>query len=392
MRRHVRIALTAVVTAGMLLAAAPGAGQAATGYGRDTWAQDAFPVGNARPMDAARVDGDTTWAVGSRKFGEGRQSYSRPVIFSHDDDSSEWAELPVPDGLSSVRSVTAGPAGTTWLAGSRPPAGDGIPTAWHDAGGWHVRDAPVPDGSLAAGFNALATVAVDEVWAVGWRQPADFLTFHGLIERWDGTNWHQVEPPVIDSDYWTLSDVVATGRDDIWATGAVGTPEGRPRPLLLHYDGRAWTRVQAPALDGRYGELAGLAAAGPNDVWAVGTEEIGAPAKDHGLVAHFDGHSWTRVNAGAGPGRWQAITAGPAGVAAVGTAYADGLYRPVGVQRTRGGGWKPLYLPAGDGVQGRAPVSVVSTGRGLTVVGYEPQGESESGQPLPPTPFALTRR
>jgi hypothetical protein len=381
--------LVTLSAAGTLLAGPATVQASAEGEARG-WVEQTFPAGNARLRDAARVDGNTTWAVGSRRYGEGRQSYTEPVMFSHDDGASDWREIAVPEDVPEVRTLTTGPAGSVWVAGSKPSIGaETIPTARFD-GSWHVRQAPAPAGSLAAGFTELAAVADDDVWAVGWWQPGDYLTFYGLIQHWDGTAWQRIQPPAVDSDYWTLSSVVATAADDIWAAGSVGTPEGRVRPLLLHYDGDTWTRVHAPELEGRYGEFSDLVATGPDDVWAVGTEEAGAPAEERGLIAHFDGNRWTRADTATGADRWHAASAGPSGVVVVGTRSRNGVDEPIGLTRTDTG-WHPMRLPTGDGPAGRIPVAVVTADRTLTVLGFTPQGETDSGEPLPPQPFAVSR-
>src|SRR5882757_9273240 len=189
--RVIRSTLAVLAVAGTLLVATPAQGQAAgppvrAGEAQPAdWTEEAFPAGNARLYDAARVDADTTWAVGSRAYGEGRQRYSGPVIFSRDDDSRSWTDVPVPDGYSGTSAVAADPAGNIWVAGSNSPDDKGIPTARRDATGWDVLpEAPVPEGTLSAGFAHLAPVADDDVWAAGYRQPEGILTFDAMIGHW----------------------------------------------------------------------------------------------------------------------------------------------------------------------------------------------------------------
>src|SRR5882757_136065 len=351
--RVIRSTLAVLAVAGTLLVATPAQGQAAgppvrAGEAQPAdWTEEAFPAGNARLYDAARVDADTTWAVGSRAYGEGRQRYSGPVIFSRDDDSRSWTDVPVPDGYSGTSAVAADPAGNIWVAGSNSPDDKGIPTARRDATGWDVLpEAPVPEGTLSAGFAHLAPVADDDVWAAGYRQPEGILTFDAMIEHWDGTAWRLVELPAIDSDYSTLSDVVALSADDIWAAGDMGTGDGYTRPLLLHYDGHSWTQVAAPALDGIHGGLVALAATGPNDVWAVGEEDLADPRDEHTLAAHFDGKNWTKVATGVDPGRLDSrpgqlvgVTATSAGATVIGYDYVDDgtawKYVPIAARRAQ---------------------------------------------------------
>ncbi|MEW2175184.1 hypothetical protein AB0890_02440 [Streptomyces sp. NPDC005406] len=93
-----------LAAAGMLLAAAPGQAQATerSGPGARTWVQETFPAGNANLKSAARVDAHTTWAVGSRRYGTGREGYNRPLILSREDGSARWGEQPAPEGFTGV--------------------------------------------------------------------------------------------------------------------------------------------------------------------------------------------------------------------------------------------------------------------------------------------------
>lgn len=70
----------------------------------------------------------------------------------------------------------------------------------------------------------------------------------------------------------TLAGIAAFGRDDVWAIGQSSTPH--------HFDGQSWRTYVVPgasALDTVWGT-------GPNDVWAVGST---------GRIAHWDGGAWS---------------------------------------------------------------------------------------------------
>ncbi|MGW0938269.1 hypothetical protein [Streptomyces sp. NPDC002666] len=392
--RQWKIAPAVSAAAGMLLvAAAPGQAQAVADArpAAQAWVSGTFPEGAANLQGATRVGAHTTWAVGYRRHGEGKEVYSSPLIVSKEDGSTRWRELGVPDGFYEVRTVTAGSAGTTWVTDTARDNDGGIRTARHGGTGWRTAEAPLPEGSLTGGFNALAPVAADDVWAVGWSQPADYTTYLGLIEHWDGTRWQRVRTPAVNDDYWTLNDVVASGPDDIWATGTIGTPEGHPRPLMMHYDGSEWTIASTPELSSEYGEFVDLEARGPNDVWAVGGTRTGADEKNRTAVAHFDGRGWTKLDTGAGSGRLTSVTSTPAGIVAVGYSTAGGVILPLGVRQTSTG-WKPLDIPAIDGGGRRHPVDVLSAGRKLSVVGVDTRVDAVTGESLPATPFGLTTR
>ncbi len=120
-----------------------------------------------------------------------------------------------------------------------------------------------------------------------------------------------------------LLSVWGTGSDDVWAVG--GDPDDGLGPLVLHYDGSAWTRLDSgqreldlwwvfgfeggPVFmsgaggtilsyqDGEFTEyetpgssiVFGMWGSAPDDVWAVGGNNGGGS----GFVWRFDGAAWT---------------------------------------------------------------------------------------------------
>jgi hypothetical protein len=98
--------------------------------------------------------------------------------------------------------------------------------------------------------------------------------------------------------------------------------------LILHYDGHTWVPTKTPVVGQAW--LSGVACAGPDNLWAVGTQqpENGAFGP---LILHFDGSAWAAVQP---PG-----TAAPKNLSAVialpdGTAWAAGL-TPSGFQTSQ---------------------------------------------------------
>ncbi|MEE1821333.1 hypothetical protein PUR61_03840, partial [Streptomyces sp. BE20] len=119
------------------------------------------------------------------------------------------------------------------------------------------------------------------------------------------------------------------------AVGNTAYPDDQP--VLLHYDGRDWTRVTAPAFTGLYGEYQSVAANGPDDVWVVGRAVLTDQDRGHPLVAHCDGRSWSTVAAPEGvAGKLWSVTAVPGGMAAVGWDTSGGPDRPLGLRFTHG--------------------------------------------------------
>jgi hypothetical protein len=125
-------------------------------------------------------------------------------------------------------------------------------------------------------LNDLVMISSDDVWAVGdYRNIAG--TFRGVIYHWDGEEWSHVPSPIEQISQSGLEDIVATGPDDVWAIG--GSDAG---VILMHWDGAHWSLVEAPPNSG-----GSLAALGPDDLWASGWNGYW----------HWDGSSWTEVPA-----------------------------------------------------------------------------------------------
>ena len=176
---------------------------------------------------------------------------------------------------------------------------------------WTVVSSPNPD-SNDNGLDAVAVLSSNDVWAVG---RAGNKT---LAEHWDGSQWSVVptpNPPESNNDSELLG-VTAIASDDVWAVG-YGTSTGTGWSTLAeHWDGTNWSIVPTPNPPGQIAgpSLNAVAAAGTNDVWAVG----GAGLHNYpgaAVLEHWDGTAWSLAAAPAGTERWSSSTR--LGVAAV---------------------------------------------------------------------------
>ncbi len=111
-----------------------------------------------------------------------------------------------------------------------------------DGGSWSRVPAPLPlpvdafDGDFR--LTSIAASAPDDAWAVGFAFPFGQQSF---ALHWDGTAWSIVNPSVPDApSNNSLSDVAARG-SEVWAVGTAGGA-----PLLLRWNGAAWTRMPSP--------------------------------------------------------------------------------------------------------------------------------------------------
>ena len=82
-----------------------------------------------------------------------------------------------------------------------------------------------------------------------------------------------------------ISGVSAAAVNDVWAVGVHGSG-----PMILHWDGEAWTAVTHPREFPNAGVLRGVATAS-GDAWSVGLEiEVdpsGSASAEHTLIDRY---------------------------------------------------------------------------------------------------------
>jgi hypothetical protein len=198
-----------------------------------------------------------------------------------------------------VRSANPGEAATTLLGVTAVTSAEAwavgglgepeIPTAvaiqrW-DGDRWLAIAGPSP-GSTLNELRAVDASEPNDVWAVG-RTSSGFGE-QPLVLHYDGTTWSDVElPSEIDG---VLNGVAAISPSDVWAVGAVGDPAASlERALVLHWDGTAWADVElGRAAGGGKSALVDVEGISPTDLWAVGYHHF------RPLILRFDGEAWSQ--------------------------------------------------------------------------------------------------
>lgn len=222
----------------------------------------------------------------------------------------EWrrsADLDFPNGAEFFAIDAAGPD-EVWAVGARfeGAPGPSVVTLAARLGGdsWEV----VPSlfvGDASNRFLDVGIVAPDDVWAVGFWNSYGSAVFHILIAHFDGEEWRvvEVQDPSVDAQ---LSGVAAIAPDDVWAVGDRNDIAGEGQePLIMHWDGGAWSVSPLPLFSEGPATLEDIAAISPDDIWTVGTHTLsdGTPRP---LLMHWDGTTWSVAPAGAsgGAGEW----------------------------------------------------------------------------------------
>jgi hypothetical protein len=126
-------------------------------------------------------------------------------------------------------------------------------------------------GGLSEALLSIAGTSATDVWAVGADKGQGPLVLH-----YDGEAWERVETGHHGSLWWAH----AFAPDDVFVGGASGA--------ILRYDGSAFTRMDTPGL-GRE-TVFGIWGSSPTNVYAVG-----GFAGRAGFIWRYDGEAWTSL-------------------------------------------------------------------------------------------------
>lgn len=194
-----------------------------------------------------------------------------------------------------LRAVDARTAADVWAVGYDPL---GAQSMHWDGASWTAVPMPVPAGTESIDAFDIAVLAADDAWAVGSRYGSD-SGVRAFVQHWNGVAWSPTPLPDLTGVYGQLLGLDAVGPDDVWAVGFEqgSTPGGDPQPLVMHFGGDAWQRVPTPTVAGPNASLLDVRALAPDDVWAVGSRQprLSSGIGDRTLIEHWDGSSWTVV-------------------------------------------------------------------------------------------------
>ncbi|MEV8372196.1 hypothetical protein AB0P21_05630 [Kribbella sp. NPDC056861] len=241
------------------------------------WQQTKQPVPDGRLDDVLAKSANDVWAVGATENG----AETEPVLQHWN--GKAWKLLDTPTGApeESTQFTAIAKQGNGLLVGRY---GDQSSVLRYVGGKW--TELPREGLQHVVYLDDLAVVNDKEIWAAGI----------GGVARFDGTRWTKVELPVKVPEGRSLevAQLVVKSANDIWAVGMKNDTDLWRRPLALHFDGKVWTELAAPAVTGQFHDLEFL----DGKAVAVG----GNPNTGKPLVTELVGKEFVQTTPPAGAG------------------------------------------------------------------------------------------
>lgn len=241
----------------------------------------------------AALSANDVWAVGYRGGTKAETPIETLILHW---DGTRWSQVASPNiagGSNQLFGITAISANDIWAVG----AARGAPLVMHwNGSAWSAVRVAVGGGLSTERFTAVSGTASNDIWAVGEAKGIFTNQTFATIRHWDGARWTErvcraasgSNPPEGyegggPNAYFT--GVAAAASNDVWAVGVRGSG-----PMILHWDGRAWTTVTHPRAFPNAATLRAVATSNGGSAWSVGVEvEInpGAVTYERSLVDRY---------------------------------------------------------------------------------------------------------
>ena len=195
------------------------------------------------------------------------------------------------------------------------------------ATGWTVVTPPaLPPGTLNY-LNGSFALSDTATWVVGESENASTGAEAPLVLNWNGTAWSAVPTPTPSGSTpnWVFKSVAASSASDAWAVGEQSSGTKIHHSLIEHWNGTAWSVVAGP----NEGVLNAVLDFGPGNAWAFADF----------AVLHWNGTAWSVVS-----GAYPALA-----VSADSPNDIWGIYRNDQVTHYNGTSWSVYTLSAPGG-------------------------------------------
>ncbi len=264
-----------------------------------TWSQVSSPNPSSTAnylLGVSMLSSTNGWAVG--EFFNG--SLWNTLILHWN--GSSWSQVSSPDpstanndlsGVSVVSSSNAWAVGTYYNTNTS--ASDTLILHWNGTK-WSQKPSPSP--SPYNYLYGVSAVSSSNAWAVGSDSTGGpgipGSVAHTLVLHWNGTKWSMAKSPNPSSTSNALRGVSADSSSDAWAVGGYTNDASQvPDTLILHWNGRTWSKIGSPNPGSSDNYLSGVSALSSSDAWAVGSYYNGSVWNT--LILHWNGSKWSKV-------------------------------------------------------------------------------------------------
>jgi len=209
-----------------------------------------------------------------------------------------WAASAAVTFPSALEAVSAASPTDAWAVGDSYysyTGAEGLAEHWN---GKTWTKFPVPGtGEYNDNLVGVSAHSPTDAWAVT-QVGTQAVGLTSQVLHWNGKAWVQVAAPVRGPDGYAyiLTGISVASPDSVWAVGYGGdTSDG----IVLHWNGKAWSWSH---ILGQGDQLLAVTALSPSNVWAVGALYTVGSAGEGGytvlpLVMHWNGKAWSRVAA-----------------------------------------------------------------------------------------------
>jgi len=248
-------------------------------------------------------------------------------------------------------------------------AGGQIFLAHWDGSEWTQIPAPITTGGSGSEIAGIKAAASDDVWFVGsWINGS---SWEALTMHWNGSSLEIVTAPFPvpgGTPGWSLAGADGVAANDLWAVGAGSDGDMSLAPYVLHFDGGSWQLADGVPQPGDQIEYNSVLPLGSNDVYAGGSWFTGGDGYGP-LIIHWDGSAWSIATQAGGGGPM--ITLGNGSVLALGnpSLYFNGtewIAQP-GLTQYDYYGWADLVATGPCHALGAAVTDIVGVRRSVAV-------------------------
>ena len=243
------------------------------------------------------VDASNVWAVG--KDGRGH-----PLIEFWNGHRWRIQTQPVVRRGAILSAVQALTPTNVWAAGSQPGMGLQPLLLHYDGVSW-TELSTVPQGSI----EALSGKSSHDLWAVTFQETAlgDVQTLD--LDHWDGVSWTTVWSANTDiTQQFGQVSVKEVNPHDVWVVytraNEIYGPDHSSTAFSVRWNGTRARKTGGPDFSSNppvFGELNGVGATSPSDVFEVGSATW-ADGSSAGIGALYDGSIWTNAFSTTHPG------------------------------------------------------------------------------------------